>query len=167
MKRQFAVHQGVRGLRGGPPMVTHPPRTEWKGPVLFYDQRCSVCRRFIAWVIDADHSGLLRIAPLQGRRFEVTQRTHPEFDAKSSAIWFPRHGPPQSQSDAILAGLYYLGGIWRFLARTARLVPRAWRNRAYLAFASRRGNFGWLGLRELDADARARALPGDGPRAVD
>lgn len=167
MKRQLPAPERVRlptSARSGP---ATPPRLTWRGPVLFYDQRCVACRRFIAWAIGADRTGSLRIAPLHGARFEKVRRGHPEFDARSSAIWFPQHGPPQSQSDAILSVLSFLGGGWRMLARAGRLVPRVLRDKAYRAFATHRRNFGWLGLQTVDHQDGTRAIPGDGPRRVE
>lgn len=159
MKHPFVAPKPVRSSAVRPPSSAIPTRVAWQGPILFYDHRCSVCRRFIAWVVDADHSGSLRIAPLHGVHFELVRAGHPEFDARRSAIWFPRHGPPRSQSDAILAVFHYLGGGWKILATLGRLIPRAWRDKAYRAFATHRGRFGWLGLQTLDPRTLARILP--------
>ena len=131
-------------------------------PILLYDERCSVCRRFIAILIGADRTGHIRIAPLQGARGEWIRKTHPEFSDRDSAVWVPPKGPPVGYSDAILAALRHVGGGWRMLARACRLVPRGFRNRVYRAFARNRRYFGWLGLAELDERSRQRLLDQSG-----
>ena len=133
------------------------PSLHW-GPVLFYDERCSVCRRFVTMAVRADRRGLLRIAALQGRRAEAIRHLHPEFRAMDSALWVPSDGTPVGHSDAILSLLAYLGGPWRLLASAGRLVPRSLRNWGYRILASNRHFFSWLGLPELDAQSRGRLL---------
>jgi predicted DCC family thiol-disulfide oxidoreductase YuxK len=128
------------------------------GPVLFYDTGCSVCRRFVEFVVRADRTGTLRIAALRGSRADVLRVAHADVMAINSAIWVPVSGVPVNQSDAILATLDYLGGRWRWLARVARLVPRALRNRVYRSFAGHRNWFGRWGIASLGPDATARVL---------
>ena len=128
------------------------------GPLLLYDARCSVCRRFISLVIHADRGGTISIAPLDGRHGDALRRTHPVFGTRESAVWIPRFGPALAQSDAILAVLDHLGGRWRWLAKLGGLVPRAFRNAAYRWFAGHRGWFSWFGLREVDSMVRSRMM---------
>ena len=128
------------------------------GPLLLYDARCSVCRRFVSLVIHADTRGTISIAPLDGRHGDAMRRACPVFGARESAVWIPRQGPALAQSDAILAVLQHLGGSWKRLADAGALVPRGFRNGAYRWFAGHRRWFGWLGLGELDASVRSRTL---------
>ena len=128
------------------------------GPVLFYDAGCSVCRRFIEFVVRADRGGPLRIAALRGSRAELLRASHADVMAVNSAIWVPVSGAPLNQSDAILAALEYLGGRWRWLARAGRLVPRGLRDVAYRSFAGHRNWFGRWGIAALGPDATARVL---------
>lgn len=130
-------------------------------PVLFYDARCGVCRRFIRMAVRADHKGLLRIAPLQGQRGDALRETYPQFRARDSAVLVTPSGPPHGFSDAILATLDYLGGRYRLLARIGRLVPRVVRDWAYRTFARNRPHMGWLDLAELDDASKGRLLPGE------
>ena len=148
MKMVLAADSAIRH-------AAFPPRT---GPMLFFDDRCSVCRRFIAMVVAADRRGELRIAPLIGARADALRRRYPEFNGGKSALWLPAEGPPVGYTDAILGVLHYLGGGWRILARLAGLVPRPIRNWAYRTFADHRNRFGWLGLAELDRESRARLI---------
>jgi predicted DCC family thiol-disulfide oxidoreductase YuxK len=128
------------------------------GPLLLYDARCSVCRRFVTLVVHADRSGKIRIAPLVGPYGDALRRTHPVFGARESAVWIPRNGPALAQSDAILAVLHHLGGGWRWLAALGAVIPRSFRNAAYRWFAQHRRWFSWFGLRDLDTTVRARLL---------
>lgn len=131
------------------------------GPLLLYDERCSVCRRFVVLLIRADAEGVLRIAPLLGRHGRAVRQRQPELWKVSSAIWVPLFGPAVGQSEAILAALHYLGGKWRLLARIAGVVPRPLRDWVYRRFAGNRRYFAWIGLGELDLAARARLLSDD------
>jgi len=128
------------------------------GPLLLYDARCSVCRRFVSLVVHADRTGTICIAPLVGRHGDAARRVNAAFVTYESAVWIPREGPALAESDAILAALQHLGGRGRWLAAVGHLVPRALRNAAYRAFAGNRKWFAWVGLRDLDAMVRARTL---------
>lgn len=131
------------------------------GPVLFFDTGCSVCRRFVALAVHADRSGQLRIAPLQSARAEIIRHRHPELATRKSALWLPRVGRPQAESDAILSTLAFVGGPWKLLARVGRLVPRSLRDWTYRTFADHRSLFGRLGLAELDETSRNRLILDD------
>ena len=139
------------------------------GPLLLYDQMCSVCRRFVSLLIRADAHGSLRIAPLQSPIGDVVRRDHPEFSARDSALWIQPNGHIVGYSDAILDSLEYLGGAWVPLARALRSVPRSLRDQAYTTFARNRNLFARLGLDELDERSLQRMLRdtvGDTPRAA-
>jgi len=127
-------------------------------PVLFYDENCGVCRRFVAMALRADARGLLRIAPLKSDHADALRLRYPALVDLTSAFWLPANGAPLAQSDAILSTLHYLGGAWRALAWVGRLVPRALRDWAYRAFADNRRFFGWLSLPARDLAAFDRTL---------
>jgi len=129
-------------------------------PVLLYDARCGVCRRFVAFVVHSDHRGAMRIAPLQSTLGAGVRGRYPEFDQQDSAVWLPVRGRPSGFSDAILDSLAYLGGAWKVVARAGRLVPRRIRNGAYRLFASNRRYFGWLSLAEFDEQVQSRTVLG-------
>ena len=128
------------------------------GPVLLYDEKCSVCRRFVAMIVHADGRGTMRIAPLQCPLGDAIRRSHPEFAAKDSALWIGLDGEILSHSDAILASLEYLGGPWTALTVAMRIVPHPLRDAAYRAFAQNRNLFGKLGLSSLDSKTLERML---------
>ena len=135
------------------------PAGRIRGPLLLYDARCSVCRRFVSIVVRADHTGTISIASLVGRYGDAVRREYPAFGAHDSAIWIPRDGPALAETDAILAALDYVGGIWSVVVRVARLAPRRWRNRAYRWFAGNRRRFARVGLRRLEPAVQSRTLP--------
>ena len=132
----------------------------FSSPVLLFDARCGVCRRFVAFMVHADRAGLIRIAPLESPLGDDVRWRYPQFDRQDSAVWLPVRGRPSGFSDAILDGLSYLGGRWRFLARAGRLVPRRLRDGVYRMFAGSRGYFGFLSIPELDEASRARVVRG-------
>lgn len=141
-------------------------------PVLFYDEGCGVCRRFVAMALRADREGRMRIAPLKGAQADALRARHPQLAAVNSSYWLPPSGEPLIYADAILSTLEYLGGAWRLLATTGRLVPRSARDWMYRTFADNRKYFGWLSLPAADLAALARefvAAPGaaDRVRLVD
>lgn len=129
-----------------------------ESPVLYYDARCSVCRRFIAFAVARDTKDVLRLATLQGARGDALRQAYPAFAGRESAVWVAPGARPVGYSDAILATLEHLGGKWRALARVGRLVPRTLRDRLYRSFADHRGMFARIGLDELDARATSRLI---------
>ncbi len=134
------------------------------GPVLFFDERCSICRRFVDWALSADRDGKLQLARLNGPRARRLNQDHPELGLRDSALWVVEGAQPLRYADAILATLAYLGGPWRLAARLGRLVPRVLRDAIYRSFARHRSLFGWLGLPELSPEMRRRlAYDAEGP----
>lgn len=134
-------------------------RSNERAPLLLYDDRCGICRRFVSMVIGADRRGTLRIAPLDCAVGDALRRERPELVSQDSAIWVRPDGTTTTHSDAILDAIEYLGGALTPLAKLLRtLVPRALRDRAYTVFANNRNLFGQLGMKELDRRAQGRTL---------
>lgn len=118
--------------------------------VLLFDDRCSVCRRFVSFVSGIDRVGHLRVAPLQSLFGDTIRRTHTEFSKRDSALFVQPDGTILAYSDAILAALEQVGGLWRHVARALHRVPRRLRDRVYTAFANGRSAFAALGLPLFD-----------------
>lgn len=137
------------------------------GPLLLFDERCSVCRRVVALLVRADRRGLLRIAPLQGAYGRLVRQACPWLEAMDSALWVEPGRLPRAYADAFLAAARYLGGTWGVLARVAALIPRRLRDWAYRTFAEHRGLFGRWGLAEFDEPTRRRLLPDPDTRSDD
>jgi predicted DCC family thiol-disulfide oxidoreductase YuxK len=129
-------------------------------PVLLYDARCGVCRRFVRFLVRQDWKDTVRIAPLQSPLGAGVRGRYPEFDRQDSAVWLPSRGRPTGYSDAILDSLAHIGGRWKVVARAMRMVPRRIRDRAYRLFAGNRRYFGWLSIPDLGEEADARIIQG-------
>lgn len=142
-------------------MERRPPEPAW----ILYDGLCALCDRAVVWLLRRDRRGALRFAPLQGETATRVRARHPALPPLDETLLLVER--PESpaervrvRSDAALAILARLGGIWR-LAVLLRVVPRPLRDAAYRGLARRRKR--WFG--ELSAcrvpgeEERARFLP--------
>ncbi len=118
---------------------------EGANTIVFYDGECGLCERCVDWGLRRDRHHRLRFAPLQGTTFASIDAPTKPTDLSTMVVWNTR-GLHQ-ESDATLAMLEGIGGIWRTIARLGRVVPRSLRNIVYRFIAKRR--YGWFG----DADA--------------
>jgi predicted DCC family thiol-disulfide oxidoreductase YuxK len=130
-----------------------------QGPVLFFDGVCSLCNRFIDFVINRDRSAVFRFAPLQG----VTARDQlPEADVRevNTMVLRDEQGVFR-KSTAALRVLIRLGGLWRILGGALWLVPRPLRDAGYsLVARNRYAIFGKKETCRMPTPAeRARFLP--------
>ncbi len=103
------------------------------------------------WLVDADRSGRLSFAPLQGETARSVFARHPEVTGDLSSVVYVRNfdGPGETlhlRSDAAAAILRDLGGRYRLLA-LVRVLPRFLRDAAYDWIAAHR--YRWFG--KLDA----------------
>ena len=115
--------------------------------VIFYDGVCGLCDRTVRFVLRHDHAGRFRFATLQSDYAAAALARHGRdaADLDSVCLLLDPDGPGErllAKSDAVLAILDGLGGVWR-LAAAARWLPRAWRDAAYDALANRR--YRWFG----------------------
>jgi predicted DCC family thiol-disulfide oxidoreductase YuxK len=116
--------------------------------VVLYDGVCYVCNGSVGFILRHDPAARFRFAPLQSEaaaRLLAPCRRDP---APLSTIVLIEDGRCYDRSDAILRIAARLGFPWS-LAQVGRLVPRAWRDALYDAFAARR--YGWFGRRETCA----------------
>lgn len=136
-------------------------------PILFFDGECGFCDRAVRFAMLRDVQGRLFAATLSG---VTAQRALTPFAAvlrgvDSTVLYLPatssREASVQVHSDAALAVLRLLGGIWGVLGILGGVVPRAIRDRAYKAFAKRRFQlFGRVEACQLwPPEWRARILP--------
>ena len=115
--------------------------------VIFYDGVCGLCDRTVRFVLRRDHAGRFRFATLQSDYAAAALARHGRdaTDLDSVCLLLDPDGPGErllAKSDAVLAILDGLGGVWR-LAAAARWLPRGWRDAAYDALARRR--YRWFG----------------------
>lgn len=130
-----------------------PARAAGLRRVVFFDGVCALCDQSMRFLIGEDRSEILRFAPLQGgaaaREPAVATIVERDAVALKSVIYLRGTGDQKellTRSDAILAILDDLGGLWRLLAFT-RFLPRAFRDRVYDFIG--RNRYRWFGRLEL------------------
>jgi len=118
------------------------------GPVLLFDGGCGLCVRCVRLLLVSDRYGRLRFAPLQGGIAQVflSARGLPTEDFDSVIFvpdWARRFEEASlCRTDALLAAMREIGGGW-WLFTWLRILPRSWRDVAYLWVArGRRRIFG-------------------------
>lgn len=103
---------------------------------MLYDGVCGLCNGYVQFVLRRDRRGHFRFAPLQGvfgvralARHNLQLVGDPDtlvlLESPGTAAERAR-----IRSDAVLAILTALGGVWR-LAVVFRVIPRSWRDAAY------------------------------------
>jgi predicted DCC family thiol-disulfide oxidoreductase YuxK len=115
------------------------------GAVLLYDGTCGICNGTVQFIMRNDRRGSLHFAALESPFGLAMRRRHPELATVDSVVWIDTTDGPERvliRSDAALRVTSYLGIPWSWAA-IARVIPRAWRDAAYDAFARRR--YGWFG----------------------
>lgn len=105
--------------------------------MLFYDGDCAMCSRAVRFVLAADRTSQIFVAPLGGTTAADYAHQHPMLGRVNSLV-FVEGAHASIRSDGALAVLRTMGGVWRALAWVASWVPAGWRNRLYDAVATRR-----------------------------
>ena len=106
-------------------------------PVLFFDGVCKFCNGAVQAVLKHDSRGVVRFAPLQSESGRRLFADHPELAGIDSVIFVEEDGRVSARSEAALRVALRVGGWWRILL-VGRLLPRAFRDWLYDAFAKRR-----------------------------
>ena len=118
--------------------VSPSPRTV--PPVtIYFDGVCSLCNGFVDFLVRRDGARRFRYASLQGSSFAALRERHPEalanhrLETMVAVIPDPVHGWETvcTRSDAVLASLGELPGLWRRFSALFRLVPRPIRDVFY------------------------------------
>lgn len=117
-------------------LFTFDPR--WLPPAgagedaVFYDGTCGVCHRAVRFALAEEPTGAAFVfAPLGGPTFEAAFPPAERASLPDSVVVRTADGRVLDRSEAALHVLARCGGAWRALATAGRLVPRAWRDRAY------------------------------------
>jgi predicted DCC family thiol-disulfide oxidoreductase YuxK len=130
------------------------------GPVLFFDGDCAMCSRAVRFVLAADRSARVSVAPLGGATAAEFATHYPLIGTVNSLVFVTGHHA-WVRSDGALRVLMAMGGAWGVLAWVARVVPKRWRDVVYDAVAARRQR--WSAAMGpcplLPAHVRHRVLP--------
>jgi predicted DCC family thiol-disulfide oxidoreductase YuxK len=109
---------------------------------LYYDGECGLCHAAVRFVLAEDRGGAgFRFAPLASDSFARVAAPEARAALPDSLVLALHDGGLLVRSAATLEIGERLGGLWRIGARIARLVPEAWRDRAYDAIARNRKRF--------------------------
>ncbi len=134
-------------------------------PVLLYDGECGFCAGSVQFVLGREssaHRTQLRFAPLQGTFGTAALQAHPALAGVDSVVWYTPGAPGSERvlvrSAAALALLRHLGGVWRWLALLARLVPTPLLDAVYNQIARRRFELAAPACLLPTPDQRARFL---------
>lgn len=102
-----------------------------------FDGVCNFCSGSVRFALKADRAGALRFTPLQSPFGQaIAAKYGLDLENPDSFLYFDR-GRPLEASDAVLALARRLGPPWS-LATALRVVPKAWRDGAYLLLARNR-----------------------------
>lgn len=105
--------------------------------MVFYDGHCGLCHRSVKFVLPRDPDGRRFVfAPLQGTYIRTKLDDEAIAALPDSIVLLDPDGTLRTRSDAALAILHRLGGVWKLLAGVGRLVPRPLRDWAYDRVAS-------------------------------
>jgi predicted DCC family thiol-disulfide oxidoreductase YuxK len=114
---------------------------------VLFDGYCGLCDGLVRWLVAHDRHRRLRYGPLQGRAAAEIRDRHPELPGvEETFVLVEAPGKAAERirvrSDAALALLTRLGGLWRLVA-ALRLVPAPLRDLIYAWVARRRRR--WFG----------------------
>lgn len=131
-------------------------------PIVLYDGDCGFCARQVGFLLRHDRRGALRFAPLGGPTARGVRARHPELVGVDSMVWVDRAGHPDERvrirSDAALAVIAYLGGLWR-VGLVGAIIPVSWRDRWYDVVARHRHRLNGSRCLVPMLDQAARFLP--------
>ncbi len=105
---------------------------------VFYDGDCGFCHGSVRFLAAHDRHGAFRFAPLGGPTFQGLVPDAARMGLPDSLVLHTADGRVLVESAAALHCLRQLGGGFRALAALVGLLPRAWRDAAYAAFARNR-----------------------------
>lgn len=105
---------------------------------VFFDGFCGLCNGFVDFLLPKDHAKRLRFATLQGS----TAAPYATPDVTPETVIYVEDSREYHRSDAALAALSRLGGLWSFMS-VFGMVPRPIRDVVYNFIA--RNRYQWFG----------------------
>lgn len=117
-------------------------------PILLYDGVCGLCDRLVQFVLRRDHHRLFRFAALQSSlAAQILERNGRYANELDTFYVVANPNMPAesvlSRSEAMAFVLMELGGIWRIVGLSWRLLPRRLRDAVYNLVAANR--YKWFG----------------------
>ena len=103
---------------------------------LYFDGHCGLCHRVVRFALAEDRRALVRFAPLQGAAARAAALEETQRDGDTFVVVLG-NGTRLVRSDALVALLRTLGGVWRVAGVLIGVFPRALRDSAY-SFVGRR-----------------------------
>lgn len=112
-------------------------------PTLYYDGVCNLCHFSVQWIIKRDQRNIFRYENLQSESGQnIVKQINPTLLSSDSVI-LVMDGRVFLYSDASLAVLKKLGGIYTLLGNIGFLFPLSFRNTIYRFIA--RNRYKWFG----------------------
>jgi predicted DCC family thiol-disulfide oxidoreductase YuxK len=112
-------------------------------PVLLYDGVCGLCNRAVQFILKHDRRDTFRFASLQSKVAASILQKRGMNPGNLDTVYLVLHpGDPTesllSRSDAALAVMLLLGGVWRTLAAVGGVLPKFFRDLLYNLVARNR-----------------------------
>ncbi len=112
-------------------------------PIVLYDGVCGLCNRGVQFLLKRDKRARLQFASLQSDFAAKVLGRHGinpnDLDTVHVVV---NHDRPDEKimgrSDAVLRAWHELGGAWKLLSATSRIIPRAIRDLVYRFVATNR-----------------------------
>jgi predicted DCC family thiol-disulfide oxidoreductase YuxK len=112
-------------------------------PIVLYDGVCGLCNWLVQFVIKHDRQNLIRFASLQSVfAAGILTRHGADWGASNAVYTVLDYGQAEerlaARTDAAIAVLLELGGIWRMLGATLEVLPKWLRDWGYGLIARNR-----------------------------
>jgi len=103
-------------------------KTSQTKAILFYDGSCAFCHAVVRFFLVRDKNDLLMFAPLEGKTFKEKNIDTMGMD---SIILYTENEETLYKSDAAIALLAQMGGLWFILAKIMKPIPKILRDGIY------------------------------------
>ncbi|MXV38660.1 DUF393 domain-containing protein [Flavobacteriaceae bacterium Ap0902] len=113
--------------------------------VVFFDGVCNLCSGTVQKLIELDKNDVLKFGSLQSSKGQELLKENQLSPTDFDSILYYKNGNLLDKSDAILAIMKDLGGVWRYLS-IFKIIPRFLRDRVYLTIS--RNRYKWFGKQE-------------------
>ena len=113
--------------------------------VVFFDGVCTLCNRFVDFLIRHDNGNTLYFASLQSVQGDIERARMGENNIDPESIVLRHRGKSYVRSGAAIRTIALLGGMWR-LHRVLLIIPSPIRDVVYRVIA--RYRYRWFGRRD-------------------